>query len=130
MLQLFRLQDADRIKVVYGKIISPNEVLAYYDKVDNRVYLTRMLETENDIKLIGFKTPKYLNNLPTLKEQTNTLQAEGTNSTYKRVINTTTGHTGIEVLLQTLEITGNKTEILEERRVKIGDSFEYSFLRL
>ncbi len=130
MLQLFRLQNADRIKIVYGKIISPNEVLAYYDKTNDRVYLSRMLETENNIKLIGFKVPQYLNNIPCITEKTNTLQLEGTKSTYKRIINTKRGLFGIELLLQTLEVTKDLEEILEEKKVKIGESFEYSLLSL
>ena len=130
MLQLFRLQNADRIKIVYGKIISRDNTLVYYDSEKNLVKLSEELEIETGVRTIGFKLPRYLNNVPFIGEQPKVFEKEGANSTYKRTIETRNGQRGIEILIETIERTKNQDKILETKRIKVGDHFDYALLNL
>ena len=131
MLQLFKLQENSRIKIVYGKIISQdNTSLVYYDSEKNLVRLSKELEIENMVRTIGFKVPSFLNNVPIIGEEPRVFEREGVNSTYKRTIETIYGQRGIEIIIQTTERAKKLDKILETKKVKIGEYFEYNLLNL
>jgi len=130
MLQLFRLQNAERIKVVYGKIISRDNTLVYYDSEKNLVKLSKELEIENTVRTVGFKLPRYLNNVPFIGEKATVFEKNGVNSTYKRTIETKESHRGIELVIETIEKIKNQDKPLERKIILVGDYFDYALLNL